>query len=81
MARGWESKSVELQQNETPEREKKRRTRQTPEQIAKARQREGFLLSRTRILHQIEIVQNPRHQQMLREAVAELDERLAKLDG
>jgi hypothetical protein len=81
MARGWESKSIELQQSETPEREKKPRARQTPEQIAKARQREGLLLSRTRILQQIEVAQNPRHQQMLRDAMAELDERLAKLDG
>jgi uncharacterized protein YecE (DUF72 family) len=81
MARGWESKSIELQQNDAPERETKGRVWQTPEQIGKARQREGLLLSRTRILQQLQVAQNPRHQQMLRDAMSELDARLAKLDN
>jgi hypothetical protein len=80
MARGWESKSIELQQSEAAEPEKKPSVRQTPEQIAEAREREGLLLSRTRILQELHIARNPRHQQMLREALAELDARLAKLN-
>jgi uncharacterized protein YecE (DUF72 family) len=81
MARGWESKSIELQQSDAPERETKVRIWQTPEQIGKAREREGLLLSRTRILQQLQVAQNPRHQQMLRDAMSELDARLTKLDN
>jgi hypothetical protein len=81
MARGWESKSIELQQSEAPEREKKPAARLTPEQIAKAREREGLLLSRRRILQQLQVAQNARHHEMLQDALADLDVRLAKLDN
>jgi hypothetical protein len=80
MARGWESKSIELQQSEAPERETKPAARLTPAQIVKAREREGLLLSRRRILQQLQVAQNARHQQMLQEALADLDVRLAKLN-
>jgi hypothetical protein len=80
MARGWESKSIELQQSEAPEWETKPAARLTPAQIAEARERGGLLLSRRRILQQLQVAQNPRHQQMLQDALADLDVRLAKLD-
>jgi hypothetical protein len=80
MARGWESKSIELQQSEAAEREVKTTPRLTPEEAVRERERQGLLLSRTRILQQVELAQNPLHQKMLRDAIAELEARLAKLD-
>jgi hypothetical protein len=80
MARGWESKSIELQQSEGPEWETKPAARLTPAQIAEAREREGLLLSRRRILQQLQVAQNARHRQMLQDALADLNVRLAKLD-
>ena len=44
------------------------------------RQKENLLLSRTRVLHDLETAQNPRYQEMLRVALADLENRLAKLN-
>jgi len=80
MARGWESKSVEEQidlaesgRNAAPA------TKLSPEDQAKLRKREGLLLSRTRVLHDIEAAQNPRYQAVLTKALAELDAQIAQL--
>jgi hypothetical protein len=79
MARGWESKSVELQQSEVSEKESKPSVRLTPEQIAKERERAGVALSRSRILEQLGTAKNPRHREMLEQALKDLDMRLAEL--
>jgi hypothetical protein len=75
MARGWESKSVELQQEEasTP---KTRPVPLTPQQAAVENRRRGLLLSRQRVVQQLEAASNPRHRQMLVAALAELDGQL-----
>lgn len=78
MARGWESKSVEQQQEEAGARKEKVRATLTPEQIARENQRKGLLLSRERVLQQLASATNPRHRQMLEAALAELD---AQLNG
>ena len=75
MGRGWESKSVEQQQEEAAT----RRTRGAPlsaEQAANQKRRQGLLLSRQRILQQLEASSNPRHRQMLQAALADLDAQL-----
>jgi hypothetical protein len=78
MARGWESKSVEEQQAAaTATHELKQPL--TPEQKAIRQQSEALQLSRKRILQQLEAAQNPRHRQVLENALAELDSRLARL--
>ena len=76
MARGWESKSVEAQQAEVGEKSAKTGARLTPEQTANAREKAGLLLSRQRVVQQLETSGNPRHRQMLEQALAELDEKL-----
>jgi hypothetical protein len=81
MARGWESKSVELQQSEAQERESKPAVRLSPEQIARARQRQGLQLSRSRILQQLEAAQNPRHREMLQQALVDIERHLAEFQG
>jgi hypothetical protein len=78
MARGWESKSVEEQQSAAvAQTESKQRL--TPEQLARRQQKDSIHLSRRRILQQLESVQNPRHRQMLESALADLDDRLARM--
>jgi hypothetical protein len=75
MARGWESKSVEQQQEEAAA----AKTRGTPlsaEQAAAQKRRQGLLLSRQRVLQQLEAAANPRHRQMLEAALADLDAQL-----
>ena len=80
MARGWESKSVEQQQSEMPERGQATRPRVSPEQQERDRKRQGLLLSRTHLSRQLETVENTRHREMLAGAIAELDRKLAALE-
>jgi hypothetical protein len=75
VARGWESKSVEQQQDEAAS-EKERHELLTPEQIAERQRRHGLELSRQRILQQLQVVCHPRHRQMLEAALAALEEKL-----
>ena len=79
MARGWESKAVEQQQADLPDRGQRARPPVSPEQKERDRKRQGLLLSRTRLTHQLEASQNPRHRQMLLDGIAELDRQLASL--
>jgi tRNA-dihydrouridine synthase B len=72
MARGWDSKSVEQQQEEARSQET-RHPPLTPGQIEKRNRRQGLLLSRQRVLQQLEAASNPRRRQMLEAALAELD--------
>ena len=79
MARGWDSKSVESQ-IESAESNKKNHAHQaiSTAEMASIREREGLLLSRTRIVRELETSQNPRYRQILDKALADLDIRLAK---
>jgi hypothetical protein len=77
MARGWESKSVEQQQEEMAEKRKTARVAVTPEQQQRNRKREGLLLSRQRLTQQLEAARNVRHRQMLEQAITELDHQLS----
>lgn len=78
MARGWESKAVEGQ-IEARTTEKKMYNPPSPVQLEVLRKREDLMLSRTRVLHDIEAAQNPRYKQMLNAALAHLDHELARL--
>jgi hypothetical protein len=78
MARGWESKSVEEQQS-AANTQVESKQRLTSQEAAQKQAREAIELSRRRVLQQLQAVQNPRHRQMLEIALAELDERLARL--
>jgi hypothetical protein len=80
MARGWESKSVEDQQDAA---ERARAARQapalTPEAQARAQEREGLRLARARTVATLQTACNPRHRAMLEETLAHLDAQLAAL--
>ncbi len=53
--------------------------RLTPEEAAWKQEREAIELSRRHVLQQLQVVQSPRHRQMLEIALSDLDERLARL--
>ena len=80
MARGWESKSVEQQQEEATSEHARKREPLTPEQVGRSRRLATLELSRKRILHQLEAASNPRHRQMLAAALADLDAQIAGVD-
>ncbi len=78
MARGWESKAIEAQQEEAL-----RRTRpaHAPEaDPARVLRRRTLVLARTRAVAELEHATRPTYQQMLRQAIAALDEQIAALD-
>jgi hypothetical protein len=81
MARGWESKSVEEQQDAAA---RERATRQapapTPEQQVKAQQREGLRLARARTLSQLQNACRAAHRAQLEATLADIDRRLTGLD-
>jgi hypothetical protein len=80
MARGWESKAVEAQQDaaDTP---KTKGPALTPEQAAKKAERATLMLARTRALADLQKACVPAHRAMLEQAIAELDQRLAAVDA
>ena len=80
MARGWESKAVEAQIEEAFSKPQPGRAHLTVEAAARVREREGLLLHRTRVLHDIGATRNPRYQEVLKAGLAHLDERLTQME-
>jgi hypothetical protein len=78
VARGWESKSVELQQDDTRS-SAELKPRLTLEQREIESRKEGLKLSRSRILEQLHSTENPRYREILEQALAELDEQITRL--
>lgn len=78
VARGWESKSVELQQDDARSTEEPRRSLSLAQRKIES-QKEGLKLSRSRILAQLDSATNPRYRQILGQALAEVDERITQL--
>jgi len=76
MARGWESKSVESQQDAAAAPQAKRPA-MTPEEAARKAQRATLMLARTRALADLQKACVPAHRAMLEQAIADLDQRLA----
>lgn len=80
MARGWESKSVESQMEAA---ESRRAAAQSGQRNAaeseRSRQRQSLLLSRTRVLHDMEQASNPRYRMILEAALKHLEQKIADL--
>src|ERR1022692_480398 len=80
MARGWESKSVEAQIDMA---EAQSATIQTiapsPDTLELIRKKENILLSRTRVVRDLDSAQNPRYKAVLTKALAELDAQLTSI--
>lgn len=80
MARGWESKSVEAQIEEShatrpPRAKQKLKAEQTQNRFKKA----DLLLSRSRVLQQMEHSTNERFNDLMRRTLADLDAQIAAL--
>jgi hypothetical protein len=74
MARGWESKAIEsqIEAARSEQRSSSKRTL-SAEEADTQRKKETLLLARTRLLQQLQAVQNPRHREMMEKALADLD--------
>jgi hypothetical protein len=79
MARGWESKSIEAQQEEASRHQKKAPPR-SPADAERADRRRALELSRTRAAADFARATAPAHRKMLERALAALDAQLAALD-
>jgi hypothetical protein len=81
MARGWESKSVAAQ-IDVAENHHHRAPKQrslSPDRLELIRKKETLLLSRTRIVRELESSENPRYRVVLEKALADLDAQLSKI--
>jgi hypothetical protein len=79
VARGWESKSVADQQEESQRDSTDKRG--NPEDVALAQRRRSLELSILHVKHQLEASTHPNHRAMLERALSDLNADLAKLDG
>jgi hypothetical protein len=76
MARGWESKNIESQQEEAAR--SRRQTRSlTPDEQARQVRRQGLELARSRAEADLQRATAPAHRAMLEQAIAALDAQLA----
>jgi acyl transferase domain-containing protein len=79
MARGWESKSVEAQQDEAAARTTPEKPRLTREAAARLREQENLRLSLQRVVYQLEHSRNPHHRAMLEQARADLERKIQEM--
>lgn len=80
MARGWESKDVESQQELAEERRRLAAVASKAESvIAREKEIESLELSRRRVQHDLDTAQNARYRVQLEAALAHLDSKLASL--
>ena len=79
MARGWESKSVENQIDMAgPHRTAVLNNNPAPEKLEAIRKKENILLSRTRVVRELNSAENPRYKAVLNKALADLDAQLSR---
>jgi hypothetical protein len=80
MARGWESKSVEAQMEESVAPEPaKPRAQLTPEEKQRGQKKADLMLSRSRVVQQLAESSSERYTELLRRTLAELDAQIAEL--
>lgn len=76
MARGWESKNIESQQEEAARSRQQTRSL-TPDEQAREVRRRGLELARSRAEADLKRATAPAHRAMLQQAIAALDAQLA----
>jgi hypothetical protein len=80
MARGWESKSVAAQIDMAENRSAVARAKVlSAESLDLLRKKESILMSRTRVVRDLENAQNPRYRAIMSKALADLDAQLSTL--
>ena len=80
MARGWESKSVEAQIEESDSETSTNQQALSADELHTALRRNDLLLSRKRVLQQLETSTNERYSELLRRTLAGLDLQLGELN-
>jgi hypothetical protein len=80
MARGWESKSVEAQQDEATARTMPGKPRLTSEAANRLREKESLRLALQNVIQQLERSHDPRYRSQLESARSDLHRRLEELD-
>jgi hypothetical protein len=80
MARGWESKAVESQQEEAA-RERTQTRALTTDQRVLAERRRTLELTRARTAADLSRATAPRHRTLLEHSLVAIDEQLAELEG
>jgi hypothetical protein len=80
MARGWESKSVEAQIEESAAAGDVRgNAALTSEQVEQRRRKSDLMLSRSRVVQQLEQSTNERYAELLRRTLLDLDKQIGGL--
>lgn len=81
MARGWESKSVESQIDSAQAARALRNQAllKSAEDVQRESKVDSLLLSRTRVMHDLQTACNPRYRGQLEQALAFLDQQIAEL--
>lgn len=80
MARGWDSKSVEDQIAASEDRKAAASTRaRTADEVERESRKQGLLLSRTKIVRDIENARDERHRAALQQALDYLDTQIHTL--
>jgi hypothetical protein len=81
MAKGWESKSVESQVEDSQAQDSgKRGVQLTPAQIDTRRRREVLVLSRTRVQQDLQSSQDQRYRDHLARALTDIEAQISALD-
>jgi hypothetical protein len=79
MARGWESKSIESQQEQAQESQRKPTRPLTPDELERRSIRRTLELARARAEADLARARNDNHRGMLERALSSIDERLVAL--
>ncbi len=80
MARGWESKSVEAQQQDAGAATRKVRAPVSPAERASIQRRRTLQLARARTVADLERSTSPAHRTMLERALRAIDEQLRQIE-
>jgi hypothetical protein len=81
VARGWESKSVEAQQEERARQAPVARPLSGPDEARRVDRQRTLHLTRARILHDLDRASAAAHRRMLEQALAAIDQQIAALEG
>lgn len=81
MARGWESKSVEAQQDEAAARAAPEKPRLTREAADRLREKESLRLALRSVLQQLERSHDSRHRSLLESARGDLQRQIEELNS
>jgi hypothetical protein len=81
MARGWESKAVEAQQQDAAAEGRRRSAPVSADEARTRTERATLMLARSRALGDLQQACAPAHRAMLEQAIADLDRRLKTLEN